>query len=112
MADKSTPIMAYLAVNACHRLFQAIDACHGSPRSKLNLINVRFHRAFPFIVWVGDQVYGVFTPRNTLPLAEKSLPSTAYYAVNACHGLFRASNACHGSPHEPFSTLPCELWGG
>eukprot|EP00965_Chrysotila_dentata_P194195 6176220-Pleurochrysis_carterae.AAC.1 len=62
--------MAYLALNACHGLFQAID--------------------------VG--VYSIFTPRNTL--ADKSTPSMAYLAVNTCHGLFRASNMIsHGLPH-------------
>eukprot|EP00965_Chrysotila_dentata_P173806 5737673-Pleurochrysis_carterae.AAC.1 len=96
--------MAYLAISACHGPFQAINACYGSPHSETNLINFRFHHASSFIVWVGDHVYYVFTPRNTL--ADKSTPSTAYLAVNACYRSFRTNDACYGSPREPFSTLP------
>eukprot|EP00965_Chrysotila_dentata_P223733 6193748-Pleurochrysis_carterae.AAC.1 len=81
------------AVNACHGLLQAIDACHRwSPLSENNLITFRFHYVFPFIVWIADHVYSVFALRNTL--ADKSTPSPAYLAVKACHGLFCASNAC------------------
>eukprot|EP00965_Chrysotila_dentata_P192748 6175351-Pleurochrysis_carterae.AAC.1 len=67
-------------------------------------MDIRFHYAFSFIVWVGDHVYSVFPPRNTL--ADKSTPpSTAYLAVNACYGLFRANDACHGLPRRPYSSV-------
>eukprot|EP00965_Chrysotila_dentata_P206377 6183500-Pleurochrysis_carterae.AAC.2 len=59
------------------------------------------------MVWVGDHVYTVFTPRNTL--AHESTPSTAYLAVNACYGLILANDACHGSPRESFNTLPYRI---
>eukprot|EP00965_Chrysotila_dentata_P182212 6017109-Pleurochrysis_carterae.AAC.1 len=31
--------------------------------------------------------------------ADKPTPSTAYFAINACHGLFQEIDSCHGSPH-------------
>eukprot|EP00965_Chrysotila_dentata_P227246 6195882-Pleurochrysis_carterae.AAC.1 len=73
--------MAYLAVDACHGLFQAIDACHGSPHSKINLINFRFHHTFSFIVWVGDHVDSAHT---------QMLTCTGLYALANTHSLERS----------------------
>eukprot|EP00965_Chrysotila_dentata_P224728 6194354-Pleurochrysis_carterae.AAC.3 len=58
---------------------------------------------------LGTHVYSSGSSPLTSPW-RTSLPPVPLIqqSYNACHGLFRASYACHGSPHEPFSTLHIE----
>eukprot|EP00965_Chrysotila_dentata_P096387 3185717-Pleurochrysis_carterae.AAC.3 len=96
--------MAYLAVDACYGLFQAIDACHSSPHSENKLIFAFLVHSCSSFRWGTTSI--VSSPLGT-PWRISLPPRAAYLAVKTCYGLFRVNDVCHDG-----SLLPFHQFGG